>query len=168
MDRFTHLRSLRVGDVLQVPLLLPHALLHGVRVIEFQTPSYERKILSFGQKVLTQDHWDTREAVERMLLAPPPAALPQRELKAAGVWVERIIDFPDFEGERISIQPGVSWLAPVETTYRLLIVVSGGLEAEGGRYGAENALLLPRHWQGALRASQASAQLVFLLVRPRP
>ena len=54
MEGFTLLRPLRVGDVVQVPLRLPHALQHGVRTVEFQTPVYERRILSFAQKVLTQ------------------------------------------------------------------------------------------------------------------
>jgi len=56
MNAFTHLRPLAVGDVVVVPLRLPHSLQHGVRTIEFQTPVYERKILSFAQQVLTQDH----------------------------------------------------------------------------------------------------------------
>jgi hypothetical protein len=67
MNSFTGLRALRVGDVVEVPLLVPHALLHGVRTVEFQTPTYERKILSFAQKVLTQDHWDTTVGVESFI-----------------------------------------------------------------------------------------------------
>src|SRR5690606_327598 len=68
MNAFTHMLPLREGDVVKVPCLTPHALQHGVRTVEFQTPVYERKILAFAQKVLTQDHWDTSEAVELMSL----------------------------------------------------------------------------------------------------
>ncbi|MCB1614613.1 MAG: hypothetical protein KDI30_01240, partial [Pseudomonadales bacterium] len=63
MHSFTGMQSLAVGDVLAVPCLVPHALQHGVRTVEFQTPVYERKILSFAQKVLTQSDWDTGEAL---------------------------------------------------------------------------------------------------------
>ncbi|MDX2350038.1 MAG: hypothetical protein QNK32_06580, partial [Porticoccus sp.] len=68
MNRFSALLPLRVGDVVQVPLLTPHSLQHGVRTVEFQTPVYERMILSFAQKVLTQTHWDTEKAIAMMSL----------------------------------------------------------------------------------------------------
>lgn len=50
--------ELRCGDVVRVPTQTPHALQPGVRVVEFQTPHYERRILSSNQKVLTQEAWD--------------------------------------------------------------------------------------------------------------
>lgn len=56
MNSFVNLLPLAVGDTLAIPRRVPHALQHGVRVVGFQTPVYERKILSFAQKVLTQDH----------------------------------------------------------------------------------------------------------------
>ncbi|CAH0990158.1 hypothetical protein SIN8267_00243 [Sinobacterium norvegicum] len=69
MDAFTQLKPLAVGDVVKVPCYTPHALQHGVRTIEFQTPVYERLILSFAQKVLTQQHWDSERAIEMMDIA---------------------------------------------------------------------------------------------------
>jgi hypothetical protein len=167
MDRFTAMRPLREGDVVQVPRLLPHALQHGVRVVEFQTATYERKILSFAQKVLTQDRWDTREAVARMLLLPPQEVLSASPDGAAGATVEQLADFPDFELRRVSLEPGHGWRPGACPTYRIVMVLSGSLELEGARYEAEQAMLLPRLWEGLLAAPQGAPPLVFLLARPR-
>lgn len=167
MEGFTHLQPLQEGDVVQVPTGLPHALQHGVRVVEFQTPTYERKILSFGQKVLTQDHWDTREAVAQMLLLPPAAAPTGLSTREVGVARDQIVDFPDFEVHRVCIQPGKSWRPAVQASYQLLIVIAGEMALEGLLYESERALLLPRHWQGSVAARDAAAPLVFLLARPR-
>src|SRR5690606_5726198 len=38
MNAFTHMVALEVGDVIKVATLTPHALQHGVRTVEFQTP----------------------------------------------------------------------------------------------------------------------------------
>ncbi len=167
MHSFTGLRALRVGDVIEVPRLVPHALQHGVRTVEFQTPTYERKILSFAQKVLTQDHWDTTAAVEQMRLRPPAAA-PFALIHAEdGFKIERIVDFPDFEVRRGTLQAGGSWAVETLPSFSILIVIAGSLELGGDRYQAEQAVLLPRGWRGLLRASQAPQPLVFLLALPR-
>jgi len=166
MDSFTQRHALRVGDVFQVPPLLPHSLQHGVRVVEFQTPSYERKILSFAQKVTTQDHWDSREAVARMLLRAPPVGA-QRELDSApGITIEQIVDFPEFEVQRLTIRAQIKWQLECGPSYALLLVVTGVLELAGSRYGSEQAVLLPRNWSGAVLAPQAPAPLVLLLAKP--
>ena len=49
MDSFTAMRPLSVGDVVRVPTWTPHSLMHGVRVVEFQTPivySFTKNIVS--------------------------------------------------------------------------------------------------------------------------
>lgn len=166
MERFTQLRPLREGDVVQVPPLLPHALQHGVRTVEFQSPSYERKIISFAQKVLTQDEWDTEEAVPRMLLEPPPLAAPRVPAAPDEVAIEGLVGFPDFDVLRVRVQPGASWKFETRDSYRLLIVIDGALELCGALYGPEQALLLPQSWSGALAAPEAASGLVFLLAKP--
>jgi hypothetical protein len=166
MDGFTHMRPLAAGDVVVVPLLMPHSLQHGVRTVEFQTPVYERQILSFAQKVLTQDHWDTAAAVEQMRLLPPdPEPFEQLEC-AAGVLVERVVDFPDFEVRRVSLDAGVLDLEPL-ADYALVMVVEGELQLEGVAYGPEQACLLPRRWAGRLMPHEGLRRLVFLLALPR-
>jgi hypothetical protein len=167
MDAFTHLRPLRVGDVVVVPLLMPHSLQHGVRTIEFQTPVYERQILSFAQRVLTQHHWDTQRAVAQMRLTPPPtdefAQLPGAE----GVRVERIVDFPDFEVRRIRVEAGAALALPACGEYALVMVVDGELALDGLVCVPEEALFLPPGWSGHLACAQAARPLVLLLAMPR-
>lgn len=167
MNRFTRLLPLRVGDVIEVPLLLPHALQHGVRVVEFQTPSYERKILSFGQQVLTQAHWDTPAAVARMKLTAPSRRAPVLRHHSESVTVEEVVDFPDFEVVRVTVQPGARWQFQCGASYCLVITVSGILDLADAVCTAEQALLLPRFWAGLLAAPEAAPALVFLLARPR-
>jgi hypothetical protein len=167
MDRFTALRPLKEGDVVQVPLLLPHALQHGVRVVEVQSATYERKILSFAQKVLTQEHWDTREAVSLMRLLPPDDVPCRPRDGAADVEVEQIADYPDFEVQRITMQPERDWQPPACSTYRILTVLSGSLDVAGVPCEPEQAVLLPRFWCGLIVAPGGTQSPVFLLARPR-
>jgi hypothetical protein len=136
-------------------------------VVEFQTPSYERKIISFAQKVLTQDHWDSREAVARMLLGGPAICSQREHAAPSGVKVEQIVDFPDFEVWRLAINPGMRWQVDSGPSYALLLVVTGVLELAGSQYGAEQAVLLPRGWSGDLQVPQASLPVVLLLANPR-
>ncbi|MFT7222070.1 MAG: hypothetical protein ACI8Z1_003693, partial [Candidatus Azotimanducaceae bacterium] len=102
MYAFTSLRDLAVGDIVKVPPLLPHSLQHGVRVIEFQTPHYERYILSFGQKVLTQNHWDTETVANRVQIAPADITPPQ-EIETG---MDLAADFDEFKVLRLRLSPG--------------------------------------------------------------
>jgi hypothetical protein len=115
--------------------LLPHALQHGVRVVEFQTPVYERKILSFGQRVLTQGHWDTEEAVDQMLLRPPAEKSTEILLREEQGQVERVADAPGFEVRRIQVEPGSRLTLTAAADYALLIVIQGEIHLSGRRYG---------------------------------
>jgi len=144
MNRFTHMVPLRVGDVVKVPRLTPHALQHGVRTVEFQTPVYERQILSFAQKVLTQSHWDTERAVGLMSLGAG-ALEPLEPLVADdGLRLERIVSFSDFEVLRLSLEPGVRWTPRTADHYLLVMVVEGSPRVGGLACGPEDALMVPR------------------------
>ncbi|WP_157976384.1 hypothetical protein [Parahaliea mediterranea] len=184
MDRFTFLRPLRVGDVVKVPLRLPHSLQHGVRTVEFQTPVYERKILSFAQRVLTQDHWDTREAAQVMHLAPPPDEAFEILRDSEQLRIERIVDFEDFEVQRVTLTAGASMAIEAVDNYALAMVVSGGLRLGDASRGSDatshndnrsgddafvpgEALLLPRRSRPYTAAADAAQPLVLLLARPR-
>ena len=167
MNGFTHMHPLRAGDVVVVPLLLPHALQHGVRTIEFQTPVYERKILSFAQRVLTQDHWDTGSVLAQMLLTPPMAEPFTGLIELDGVRVERIVDFPDFEVRRVRLEDGACLKVERINDYALVMVVEGELVLDGSHYSAEQALLLPRGWQDRLSPANPAQPLVLLLALPR-
>ena len=64
--------ELRPGDVVTIPLRVPHSLQKGVHVIEYQTPVFERKILAASQPVATQQGWDIDAAVAVMELSVQP------------------------------------------------------------------------------------------------
>ncbi|NJN51825.1 MAG: hypothetical protein HC809_08690 [Gammaproteobacteria bacterium] len=167
MNAFTQLRSLSVGDVVTVPSGVPHALQHGVRVIEFQTPVYERKILSFAQRVLTQPHWDTREAAAKMSLDLP--ADPSFEVLVArdGVRAERIALFPDFSVERVQLTPGARY-ALQTTPHCLATTVMGAVEIQSSRIAAGQACLVPGTLHGTILRNSGAAAAVALIARPNP
>lgn len=50
MQGFVNERGLEVGDAVRMPKGLPHGLMHGVRVLELQTPTYERAVLAAGAR----------------------------------------------------------------------------------------------------------------------
>lgn len=139
MEAFTAVRPLRPGDVVVVPTWLPHSLQHGVRVVEFQTPTYERYILSFAQRVLTQANWDTAFAVPRMSLDVPRA--PRFETLAPGV--ERIVAFDDFRVWRVTLEPGAAFDLPGHPGYALCMAVQGVVQIGALTLEPERAALVP-------------------------
>lgn len=167
VDGFSQLMPLVVGDVVKVPLLTPHALQHGVRTVEFQTPVYERKILSFAQRVLTQDHWDTKEAVDLMVLEAPQAESFALLEEGPGLRVEQIVNFSDFEVHRISLSDAGTMNVPVRKSYALVMVVEGILALDNHELGPEKALILPSGWSGALTLAQRESSAVLLFAIPR-
>ncbi|MDG1388113.1 MAG: hypothetical protein P8P79_06725 [Halioglobus sp.] len=167
MNDFTNMRPLQVGDVVVVPLLMPHSLQHGVRTIEFQTPVYERQILSFAQKVLTQGHWDTVAAVRQMRLTSQEDKAFQLLQSETGITVERIVDFPDFEVRRVTISAGGSMALDAAPWYQLLMLIEGCMTLDGLRLEAEEAAFLPRGRPFQLCSSDPMQPLVLLLALPR-
>ena len=157
MERYTHMRPLTVGDVVRVPTLTPHALQHGVRVVEFQTPTYERLIISFAQKVLTQDHWDTQSAVAQMHLdAPAP-----EEFETVAPGVDRIARFEDFNVWRVDAGNHEISL-PTELPYAVCMGLSGLTCVGELQIGPEQACLIPRAAIDThhVRAAEEKAQIL--------
>jgi hypothetical protein len=143
MNRFLALRRLRVGDAVVVPPGVPHSLLHGVRVVEFQTPVYERRIIAFSQKVLTQAHWDSQEAIANMSLDVQPAPTFPTELADPRRRVERIAEFPDFVVWRVQLAPSATWAVPPVLRYALCIAVDAPITVAAEPLAPERACLLP-------------------------
>lgn len=166
MDDFTALRSLQVGDVVKVPLLTPHSLQHGVRTIEFQTPVYERKILSFAQKVLTQASWDTSEALASVEIDLPTASGFEIVVKDEYVLVEKIVDFDEFDVLRIKLSPGVTYAPDVSDGYAVLMMITGSIYVGKQRVADESAYLLSNNFDRNLRA-EGDRDSVFLLASPK-
>jgi len=168
MNRFTHMRTLQEGDVVKVPCLLPHALQHGVRTVEFQTPVYERKILAFGQKVLTQDNWDTEEAVALMSLQSEAEENLIVLEQGQGFCCEQVVAFDDFQVQRITLLPGVSWQIPPSDNYKLLMVVAGDIALDGDAttLSTEQAVLLPALSAGTVIRNCGQGDSIVLLSQP--
>ena len=124
---FTAERSLRVGDVVSVPTWLPHSLQHGVRVVEFQTPTYERFIVASSQRVLTQDRWDSARAISRMRLDSPPDPAPEPVSRG----VHRIVRFDDFGVWQAELDAGASVSLPGTLPYALALCLSGEIQLPG-------------------------------------
>ena len=70
---------LEVGDAVAIAPRVPHSLLRGVSVVEFQTPVYERKILAASQRVVTQTAWDSAAAVNLIDLEAVPCVTPRND-----------------------------------------------------------------------------------------
>jgi hypothetical protein len=124
---FTDYRALQTGDVVAVPAWVPHSLQHGVQVVEFQTPVFERYIISFAQQVTTQDHWDSAEAISRMNLDSPL----ESDLEVIGPGIEKIVNFPEFGAWRASLAPGQSLQLPEHLPYAVAMCISGALSLTG-------------------------------------
>lgn len=175
MDSFSGLYPLRVGDVVRIPCRMPHALQHGVRTVEFQTPVYERKILSFAQKVLTQNDWDTRSVVDRVSLeAPEDLCLPvvvQGETSSA---LEEVAAFDDFVVQRLQVRAGGSYHLEANRHYLLLLLIKGevGIQAAGwsrqlepSTEGLHSACLIPP-LAHRLQLTAGQQDLLLLVARP--
>ncbi|MBB6521989.1 hypothetical protein [Pseudoteredinibacter isoporae] len=194
MSSYIAKRALRLGDVIKVPKMLPHGLLHGVRVVEFQTPVYERLILSFRQQVLTQSHWDTEQALSMLMQAPAFDSketfdvCPLNEGLAANLEVERIVSFDDFEVYRlrflktacVAVAPILEQLLSVQSHFEnhpagnvlMLALHTMTLSGESSTINlqAEEGACLPL-WQGLHQNAvnlQAEKGAIALLSRPLP
>ena len=127
--------ELRPGDVVTIPPRVPHSLLEGVQVIEFQTPVFERKILAASQPVVTQQGWDIDAAVAVMdLSVQPTVGSPQED----GTSV--IARTPDFTVTRRRLANRSAFaLAPWSVGW----VVRGTLRCRDLRFRARTAFLAP-------------------------
>jgi hypothetical protein len=144
MDRFTELHPLRVGDVLAIPPGAPHALQHGVRVVEFQTPVYERQIIAFSQKVLTQEHWDSAGAIASMSLEGPGTPTLTLVVNEGGCTAERIARLSDFAVWRVRLAPGAAMNLPDQLPYAVCVSVQGQITIGGLSCRPEHACLMPQ------------------------
>lgn len=155
MDSFAGYLDLNVGDVVVVPTLLPHALQHGVRVVEFQTPTYERLIISFAQKVLTQKHWDTQKAFELMQLAPPQKTTLTLMEDGPGYQEELVCSFDDFYSFRVTCDDESKYKLKACAFYQVVFLVKGD-----ALFVQENCQTQVRQGQCVLIPAFASLQII--------
>lgn len=169
METFTESITMSLGDVVKVPCFTPHSLQHGVRTVEFQTPVYERMILSFAQKVLTQEHWDTEAALSVTHLEVPAQSEHQKVSESSTMLVEMIVDFDDFEVFRVKLKPNASDLIPAagfiegHRRYSLLMAIDHGLVVSTLKLQSEQAVMLPES-AGDIKITNNSSELATFLV----
>lgn len=166
MNDFTHVVPLRIGDVVKVDCLIPHALQHGVRAVEFQSPVYERKILSFSQKVLTQNHWDTEEAVQLMGLDPGAVEKLVLVEKTASFCLEQVVAFDDFNVYRLTLKPGGKYRFPCRGSYFLLMMVAGQISVGSDVLAPEEAFLFPATLSSSECTNGESGDAIVLISTP--
>lgn len=159
MDAFADVRTLRVGDVVRVPTWTPHSLLHGVRVVEFQTPTYERFIISFAQRVLTQNHWDSPHAIANMHLGRPAA----EEFETVQPGVERIARFEDFNVWRVDLGACQALTLPQQIPYAVCMSLSGETRVGDIELQAEQACFVPH---AALAGTGLAGDGMLLIAAP--
>jgi len=166
MNRFTSLLPLQQGDVVKVPLLTPHSLQHGVRTVEFQTPVYERMILSFAQKVLTQSHWDTEKAVDLMSVDCPQATDLVVLEESDGHRLEEVVQFDDFEVLRLRLGAKQNYFLESTQGYGLLMIVEGEAVCQGRELVSEDALMLPAERNRMNLVNKSDQDVSLLLAYP--
>ena len=140
MDRFTSVKEMRLGDVIKVPTWTPHSLQHGVRVVEFQTPTYERYIISFEQRVLTQNHWDSEHAITHMTLDNPAAT--KNESISKGL--EVIARFEDFNVLRTDFRKSPDVDLTMSQDYAVFMSIGGSCLVGNLEVPSETACFIPK------------------------
>lgn len=141
---------LEVGDAVAIAPRVPHSLLRGVSVVEFQTPVFERKILAASQRVATQTGWDSAEAVDLIDLDAKPRVTspngePMQTLGAGDAFT--VTRHLLATGATLAVAPwSVGW------------VVSGTLRHDDAAFSARSAWIAPE--AAELRADGACETLV--------
>ena len=159
MYKFTKLHEIKIGDAVKVNPYIPHSLQHGVRVVEFQTPHYERYILSFGQKVITQDHWDTKAALMKAKLSETEIERPRK----INAFQDMVADFEEFNVVRV-ILPAGKELEIAKKGYCLIMGIFGETRLGSDRIKNEKAFYIPPT-DSLVMTNESKAESCFLIAR---
>lgn len=166
METYTAVCPLKAGDTVVIEPNTPHSLLHGVRVIEFQSPVYERYIISFAQKVLTQSHWDSDAAIQKMSLSAPEVPAFDIVIDNQGVQIERIASFAEFNVWRIELQAQCTTHLTPALAYAICIGISGRIDIGDTAILHEQACLLTRHACNRLIENKTETKASCLIAAP--
>tara|TARA_Y100000782_G_C10043875_1_gene206501 strand:- start:267 stop:575 length:309 start_codon:yes stop_codon:yes gene_type:complete len=83
-----------------------------------------------------------------------------------GATKETVVNFSDFQVERVTLQPGSEVQLHSGDQYALVIGVKGGVELNGKALGAEKAVLIPAISDAIIARNTSSTASVFLLSKP--
>ena len=138
---------LTAGDAVAIAPRVPHSLLRGVSVVEFQTPVFERKILAASQRVATQTGWDSAEAVGLIDLEAEPCVTPRNGAPTQTLGAGETFTVTRHRlsaGDTLAVAPwSVGW------------VVTGAVGNEDVSFGPRNAWIAP---EAAVLRAQADCE----------
>jgi hypothetical protein len=141
LESMLNIRGLEIGDVVRVPPGLPHGLMHGVRVVEFQTPEFERRVLYAAQALAPADTPPLPELLADVRLDVPQDPPPKTRSPAEGVRTSRIARMRDFDVHRFELDAGAATVLP-RAPYAVLVGVGGTPSCGGVTLQREQAALL--------------------------
>ena len=126
----------------------------------------------FAQKVLTQNHWDTEDAISKMkteVYHPPKLECIH---KSECLNVERFSDFPQFNFDRIRLEPKNTYEDQLDGRYQLLIIISGraAVFSQPGNsinLKTEESLFLPLSMGSYLIENIGEIQMICLKATPK-
>lgn len=135
--------AIEPGSRLQLTPGVPHGLPNGVRVVEFQTPSYERLILAASQPVATQPHWDCAAAADAMTLdAVDPMPVSRYPLPAGQ---RALAGFDNFGARTLTLDSALPRQTLPPTRGAAVLMCTVGRVAVGElSLGPEEAALVPQ------------------------
>ena len=135
VQAFMRAVDLHPGDAVTIPPRVPHSLLQGVHVIEFQTPVFERKILAASQPVVTQGGWDSEDAVSAMDLSAQGTLTSPAESTS-----EVIARPPGFTVTRHRLSAGETFTVPA---WAVTWMADGRVECGGVSFTDRTAFVAP-------------------------
>ena len=126
----------------------------------------------FTQKVLTQNHWDTEDAISKMeteVYHPPKLDCIHN---SEYLNVERFTDFPQFNFDRIRLNPKNSYDNHLVGRYQLLIIISGSAAVvsktgKSIKLNKEESLFLPLAMDIYRIENIGNSQLICLNATPK-
>ena len=139
VEAFMNPIALRPGDAVTIPPGMPHCLLRGVHVIEFQTPLFERRILAASQPVETQLGWDSSEAVAAMDLSGRPKVT-RAGARTGKRRAQIVARAPGFTVTRFRLEPDSTFAVP---PWSVGWIVHGEVRAAGRKYASRTAFVAP-------------------------
>jgi len=160
---FTRLKKLHLGDVVKIPTWVPHSLQRGVRVVEFQTPTYERLIIAASQKVVTQPNWDSEQAIANLQLDSVEDNTPETAVNGK----ECIAQFEDFAVYRITVTKAQPYKFPEGIAYAFVVAMSQPIIVAGLLLISEEVCFLPGYAQHSNITSKTTSTCLVTLPKKR-
>jgi hypothetical protein len=172
LESFLNTEYVTAGDIVKILPNTPHCVQHGVRCLGYQTQDYDRLIMAFSQKVLTQADWDIEEAVTAMMLSGYAPTRPGHSVMLSPEIVkEHVARLRAFAIVRLSLPRGSSYRMDNHTDYSLLYTsgdgrIQAGGHGDGTPLSGEMVFLIPRSVSGFSLTASGNHPLTALMGFP--